>query len=629
MNHRFLLSLLCASALVALAGALILSDEASPAFADADDGQFIGHPSVVDPDPELGYPRILDTPTEDIQLRWGIRIVHRETSAVDMIGNYIVSGGNFLNIQLQNGTTISQPHLAVFDTRTKDLVCQGLTTDKEVLAIVRGHEPDTVIIGGAFNSVTGTNGTFFRSKVAKVSLDTCEVDTSWEISGVSAKVSDFALTMDRLFIAGDFTSIDGEAISHLAELDHKTGSLNPDLSFQFTGGSAFRKITTIGAKDDGSRLAVIGKFTAIDGVPLRGTAIFDITNEASPVLTAHRLATDSLAYIGHHAIRGGAVAPDFSYMVITMQGGHTFDAVTKVPTVETSNQFAWQQKLRDSVFSAAISNHAIYVGGHFCRVDTGPGGAGLEMTPNILDSCTGSLPALYDGVPGLWRSQLAALDPVDGTPLPWNPGTQAQVGSKALTVVNRGLLMGQDGVFVHSPNPFMRVGTTAFFDFGEIAEPRTNQTCQAIVNADNSVSVSWSPVAGVSSFDLVRNDEEIVRVDGLATTDTPGLGTWDYEIRSVRYGTVWDTSCTPAVTITPAAVDCAASLNGDDSVTLVWDAVAGVDNFQLRRNGAWVASTGDVLTVEDDPGVGTWSYEIRYWQGGAQDIACAPAVRIN
>ena len=95
-----------------------------------------------------------------------------------------------------------------------------------------------------------------------------------------------------------------------------------------------------------------------------------------------------------------------------------------------------------------------------------------------------------------------------------------------------------------------------------------------------------------------------------------------------------DIVCSPSITVTAGNGNggvpaCTASVNANNSVTLVWDAVPGITSFQLRRNNAWLASTGNVLTAVDTPGIGTWSYEIRYWQGGANDIVCSPTVTVN
>ena len=100
--------------LVLLAGAIALSG--SPRFASAaqGDGGFINHPSIVPSEPALGYPRTLTTP-----LNLG---KPRQSHAVDLIGRYLVSGGDFLNVEMQNGSVVPQEYLAIYDSVSKGLV---------------------------------------------------------------------------------------------------------------------------------------------------------------------------------------------------------------------------------------------------------------------------------------------------------------------------------------------------------------------------------------------------------------------------------------------------------------------------------------------------------------------------
>jgi len=114
--------------------------------------------------------------------------------------------------------------------------------------------------------------------------------------------------------------------------------------------------------------------------------------------------------------------------------------------------------MRDSTFGIGISNNAVYVGGHFCKPDGGPG-LSEEMTPvSGHNTCTGT--ELFTG--GVWRSHLAALSLTDGTPLTWNPGQNSFTGARDITVTSRGLLVGYDGEKTNDK----LVGATAFFDFG-------------------------------------------------------------------------------------------------------------------------------------------------------------------
>ena len=613
MTKRLLLS--CVLFIAAFAGsALSLGALDEPVSAAAGDGGYVDHPGLVPDVPENGYPIIRDTPY--------IGNLPRQTRSVDLIGNYILSGGNFLDVELQNGQVVSRRHLAIFDWRDKSLVCSTLDVDDEVLAIAPGPDPQTALIGGRFDKVTGADGIErTRNKIALINMEDCSVDTSWIVNGLNGKVTELAVSGTRLFIGGDFTSIEGNSIERLAEVDYNTAAVNTAFDFTF-GGELSRAIVGMEPNSAGTRLGIIHRATSIDGNSMRGTAVFNISNPANPTLTAHRMATNIPAYSYYYDIQDGAVSPDFTKMA-TVQGTATVsDYTTAVPTTEASGQHSWTHFMRDSSFGVAMTNDTVYVAGHFCKIDAGPG-ATQTMAPNSgPSSCTG---VFFGG--GAWRTQIAALDINDGTPQTWNPGNDAFRGGTAVTVVNRGLLVGYDG----DRTNHIRVGTTAFFDFGAPPDPREDQTCTAAVNGFD-VDLTWDAVAGIDSYHVRRNNSWIASPGNVTSyTDTPPAGTHTYEIRTYLDGVVWDTTCEPTVTVDPPDPQtCTATLNPDDSITLTWDAIAGEDNYTVRRNGGWVATAGNVLTYDHSPGPGIHTYVIRSRMNGlTTNTTCAPTITVE
>ena len=546
MTRRLTIPLLAATLLLLAAAAVSLSGETLTARAAAGDRSFVHHPTLVPVDPERNYPKTLSTPH--------IGEFPRQSYAVDLIDGYVISGGDFLSVEKPDGTVVSQEYLAIYDSSTKQLQCESLTVDDEVHSLAPGPFPRTAIIGGKFDRVQGADGVQrTRNKVALIHLDTCEVNRNWIVNGLNGNVIELAVSGDRLFLGGDFTSIDGQPIGHLAEVDHTTGELNPAMKFSFTGGIApARRIVGLEANEAGTRLGVVHRSTSINNIPMRGTAVINISNPTAPSLTRHRLSASAKAYTYYYDIQDGAIDPDFTYFALAQGTATVSDYVTRVNVTEAPNQFVWQHFMHDSSFGIAASNNAIYVGGHFCQIESGPGPT-ATMTPNTLDTCTGN----FFG--GVWRSQLAALDPSDGTPLEWNPGNDSRVGARALTVVSRGLLVGYDGSFTHGTNGFNNVGTTAFFDFGADQDPTpVGPTCTATANADNTITVDWTTATGITDYQVRRLDlndpagtvQWRATVDAAPYTwdDNPGPGNWQYQIR-YRQGGVQDVICNPNITV--------------------------------------------------------------------------------
>jgi hypothetical protein len=339
--------------------------------------------------------------------------------------------------------------------------------------------------------------------------------------------------------------------------------------------------------------------------------VFDISNPSSPTLTDHRLSTNTVAYNRYYDIQDGAVSPDFSRIGIVQGTSTNSDYATLVPTTETTGQLSWQHFLRDSAFGVAISNNAVYVSGHFCKIDAGPGATDTLAPNSGPSSCTGS--TNFAG--GAWRTQLAALRISDGTPLNWNPGNDAGRGGTALTVVSRGLLSGFDGDRTDN----FRTGTTAFFDFGAPDDPRADQTCAATDNGDGSITLDWTAIPGENSYVIRRNGSWLTTPGNVLTyTESPDDGTFTYVIRSRMAGTTTNTTCTPTITIdgpNPGAQTCDLNVVGGDAV-LTWTAIPGENNYIIRRNNSWLATVGNTLTFTDTNYSAGDSYVIRSRMAG-------------
>ena len=236
--------------------AIVLSDRPEAASA-ADDG-VIAHESLVPEEPQRGYPAIVYQDTVDEFNR------RPQTYAADLVGNYILSGGNFTQITLQDGTTIDQPYLSIVDWRTKEQVCTDLDVNDEVLAITAGPRPNTAFIAGRFSRVTGSDGVSRpRNKVALIDMSTCSVDRIFASVGANAKINALAFHGDRLFVGGDFTAIGGVSQNYLAELDPTTGATRPGFNVSMTTAGLSSPIRTIGVNPDGSRLLLAGRFGSI------------------------------------------------------------------------------------------------------------------------------------------------------------------------------------------------------------------------------------------------------------------------------------------------------------------------------------------------------------------------------
>ncbi|NNE75258.1 MAG: hypothetical protein HKN26_16450, partial [Acidimicrobiales bacterium] len=596
---------------------------ASPAFAvDLD----TPHPSLVPEVPRADIPKILDGDVFDIVV----------------VGNYIVAGGDFTTIERSDGTTFQQPYLAAFDIDSGEFV-ESFTPvlNDEVSAISPAPEVDHVFVGGKFTDINGLT----RNRLAKLSLVDGSV-TSF-VSNASGKVQELDLDSGRLFVGGTFNKIKGQFIDKVADVDPFTGQPNLAFNFDFQGEasnySGGQNIKHLEVTPDGTKLLIVHSAASIDGQQRSAAAIIDITDPAAPMLTDY-----SLNDFFDDAPRGplptdADISPDGTYFAMSTIIGDInpwHDMTMAFPIAGgPDTPPLWTHRMRDSVYSVAVSNNAVYAGGHFCRINIGPG----PTNPDGRDdkTCSGS------GFNGAWRWQLAALDPADGTPLDWDPGSNSGHGVVALTVTDRGLLIGHDGSFAGGIN----TGRMGFFDFGG---PNDVQAPTLTIDTPlEGQSVASPPSVAGTAADDHRVDVVRVRLRDTATQlwlqsdGSFGPVAYDFDVApelggsnetvnwSFTYPVVPDGSyriearaLDPADNVSDTAVrlfsvgpptpDCSATVNAGNHVELNWLPVPGEDTYSVRRDGAFLASVGNGgLTYTDTTvGNGLHNYIVRSSLGG-------------
>ncbi len=600
----------------------------------------IPHDGLVPEVPRIDLPQILDGDVLDVAI----------------VGPYIIAGGNFTTIEYNDGTTTSQPYLAAFDVDTGALVESFRPVlNGEVRAIEPGYTADEVFIGGTFTQIGGVT----RNRLAKLNLSDGSVN-SWK-ANASGMVQEIHISpQGRLFVGGLFGTVKGISIDRVAELDPATGSPKTVFNFDFSGEGGTRSggqnIKHLQVTPDGTKLLVVHTARYIDGNERKAAAIFDIADPNAPFLTDYNI---SNYFIGapYGALPTDAdMSPDGSFFAIgTIIGWNPpwHDAVIAFPMSGGANtQPIWQHTMRDSVYSIAISNNAVYAGGHFCRIDSGPG-ATNDLGNGFTDKvCSGSPTA------GAWRWQVAALDPADGTPLDWDPGSNSFHGVVTLEVTDRGLLLGHDGSYAGTKY----TGRLAFFDFG--AGALDTEAPTVAITAPTGVVAEASPVTvSGTTADNVRTERVKVRViqsftglylqpDGTFSATLHEFVVFP-EIVGPNETASWNTSFAVApdqYRIEARAVDgadnvsvaetvvfevvgdptCGVELNGAGLPKITWDPVPGEDTYFVRRNGGFLATVQNAETYTDlKPAVGVNDYLVRSFQNGVVTNLECGAVTID
>ena len=395
-----------------------------------------------------------------------------DVRGIARVGGKTVIVGHFTSV---DGTT--RDHVAAFDPATGTLTSFAPTVDGEVRTVVPGPNDHTVYIGGDFSTVSGSASQF----VALVDLDTSKVVPSFTPPSFDyGGVNDLVKRGNRLYLAGFFAHVGGMSHAGLASLDATTGALDPFVDVQLAGhhndsGSGAQGWIgpwSFDVTPDGSQMAVTGNFKTADGLLRDQLAVIDLTGSSAKVRTDWATSRYSpycynWAFDGY--TRGVAFSPDGSYFVVNATGGGVrgslCDATSRFETGATGTdvQPTWiNQAGGDTMWGVAVTDDAVFVGGH-ARWSNNPLGVDAPRE--------GAVP----------RPGLAALDPVSGRPLKWNPGRNPP--GKAVYAI----LATSDGVYVGSNTDWVgnfeyKRPKVVFFPYtGDTVAPTTTATLPGTV----------------------------------------------------------------------------------------------------------------------------------------------------
>jgi hypothetical protein len=236
-----------------------------------------------------------------------------------------------------------------------------------------------------------------------------------------------------VYLGGTFTAVNRSPRAGLARVHAGTGALDPGFDARLARADGGR----VGVRDlalapDGRRLVAVGAFTLSHGL-LRPQLVLLDTGGGDTLVNWY---TDAYAQpcsrVFHSYLRGVDFAPDGSYFVAVTTGGMTHpdlpcDTAARFEATGTGmHRPTWVNHTGgNSLYAAAVTGAAVYVGGH----------------QRWQDNPHGRKSAGPGAVP---REGIAALHPTTGRALSWNPGRARGVGVQAFYATPDGLFVGSD-----------------------------------------------------------------------------------------------------------------------------------------------------------------------------------------
>ncbi len=407
------------------------------------------------------------------------RIENGEIWDIEYIGNKIFVAGGFTSLRNNvpgNTTSYTQRFLAAFDLNT-GLVDANFrpTFDGSVQEIEASPDGTRLYVVGRFNTVNGVT----KRKIAALNPTNGSVITGFTANANSAATAVEA-TNTTVYVGGQFTAVNGAARSGLVALNASNGSVVSNFNNNLTGGIGVNGAMTVQAlvlTPDLSKLLVVHTARQIAGQDRYGVGLISTqTNQLLPWSTD--LWKDNLQFVGGiQRIYTGAISPNGDYFVVASGSGGDRPPVNDTAiafSVEggANMQPLWITRLFDSVYSVAISDVAVYLGGHFNYVES----------PSAPDPWPGLTTVGYGRGQGLAgyglgddiviRDHVTAINPVDGKALEWNPGSNSFEGNKAMIVHPRGVITGGDAITQGGAN----VGRIAVYDFQRLPAVGANET---------------------------------------------------------------------------------------------------------------------------------------------------------
>ncbi|MGC4806206.1 Ig-like domain-containing protein [Micromonospora sp. DT233] len=411
------------------------------------------------------------TPRNDVP-----RITDGEITDIEVIGSRVFVAGSFTSISNVGGTPLAQPALAAYDIDT-GLVDTAFrpTFDGSVEAVEASPDGSSLYVAGSFNTVGGLT----KRKIVRLNPATGAPVAAFTAQG-NGRGTALAVTATAVYVGGQFTKVNNVNRAGLVALNPTTGAVDSGFDLPLTGGIGVGGLLTVQQlklTHDGAKLLVVHTGRQIAGQDRYGVGLVD-TAAKSLLPWRTRLWQDNLSFVGGiQRVFAGDVAPDDSYFVVASGTGGDRppinDTAIAFPMAGNDNvEPLWVSRHFDSIYSVAVTEAAVYLGGHFSWQESPTSNVPWPGLDTVGYGTGQGLSGYGLGDQVVRRDHLGALDPTTGTALEWNPGSSSYEGEKAMLATPRGLFVGGDG----NTKGGLPVGRLGFFDLADAPAPAAIDT---------------------------------------------------------------------------------------------------------------------------------------------------------
>ncbi|HJU36832.1 MAG TPA: PASTA domain-containing protein [Gaiellaceae bacterium] len=481
------------------------------------------------------------------------------------IGSIVYVGGTFSTVfEPLSGTNFKRANLYAYDEGTKRVTSFAPSFDGEVWGLAHSPDGRFLYVAGNFSNVNGVA----RRGLARFDL------TTGALTSFNAHLNGQARTVNyvggHLIVGGSFTTVGGVGRVALASLDPTTGALQPSY---LNAGLAGTVSSTAGAtavyhsavNPAGTQMAVSGNFTSAGGAThwrvillALGSASATVSGWNAPILQQPCNSVGIPNYVS-----GLSYAADGSWFALAATGARN-----------ETNGFPLSQTICDAVsrWSATAAGNVAPTWVNYTGCDSlysvlvAPDAVYVGGHNRWLDNPNACNEA---GTGAVSRPGIGAVDPTTGRALSWDPTRSRGRGAVFLELTRLGLTVLSDCAAPgNSSDPSSGsnfLAQTFHPCVGVLGTPTpTTETLSVSKTGSGSGTVTSSP-AGISCGSTCSHD--FTSGTSVTLTATPATG-------SSFSG--WSGACTGTGT-------CTVTMNQAESVT------AG---FALRSEALSVSHTG-------------------------------------
>jgi hypothetical protein len=317
----------------------------------------------------------------------------------------------------------------------------GLTTGVNSNVDTVAYDTTYVYIGGSFTAINGV--TFNR--IARFNKSDGILDMNWKPNVSNGAVNSIAVNSTHVYIGGFFTEIGVQTRNHIARIpltSNPTGAFDSTWNLNLNGA-----VNSIAVNS--THVYIGGQFTSIGGQPRNYIARIPLTSDIGEAdswnLNLNGVSVTTIALDNSNVYVGGN---------FTSIGGQQRNNIARIPLTSnpTGNADTWAPNANGTVWSIAVNDTHVYVGGNFTEI----GGqlrnriARIPLSSTTVDAWNPDFPnsgfvssiavnsehvyigGNFTSIGGQPRNNIARIPLTSSTVDAWNPNANRSVMSIAL-----------------------------------------------------------------------------------------------------------------------------------------------------------------------------------------------------